>query len=387
MRRIVSLGVLGVCILMVACRFSSQYNLSGNLTGINSDTLLIRSYNIDPFSEPVVRTDTVPLKKGDFKLQLEGNNLKRVMIMEKPSLVPDARGRIPAFSMKSVSFILLPGKKIVINGTLDEYTLSGDTIYDIYSRLQRQKNVYVHKLDSLNSICAKMGQEGVPEDSIRTVYAPAEKWMNAMNEITIRYIKQHSDQDISVFLLAQSSLDLEVVDSLLGLISEDARKGVLQPLYEDIRIKCDKEKVRRGASLIVKEGALAPTFTLKNIGGKDFSLASLKGKYVVLDFWGSWCSWCIKGLPDLKKSYAKYKDKVEFVGVACNDTEEKWRKAVKEYDIPWINVRNVGDTDVAVMYGISGYPTKFLIDREGYILKKVVGENSSFYDYLDEILR
>ena len=128
MRRIVSLGILGVCILMVAWRFSSQYNLSGNLTGINSDTLLIRSYNIDPFSESVVRTDTVPLRNGDFKLQLEGNNLKRVMIMEKPSLVPDARGRIPAFSMKSVSFILLPGKKVVINGTLDEYTLSGDTI-------------------------------------------------------------------------------------------------------------------------------------------------------------------------------------------------------------------------------------------------------------------
>lgn len=73
----------------------------------------------------------------------------------------------------------------------------------------------------------------------------------------------------------------------------------------------------------------APDFTLKDIQGNDFSLSSAKGKYVILDFWGSWCGWCIKGLPDMKKAYRKYKHKVVFVGIDCNDTEEngnrRWR--------------------------------------------------------------
>lgn len=292
MRWTLILGVLGVCILIVACWFSSQYNLAGNLAGITSDTLLIRSYDITLLSVPVLVTDTVPLKNGQFALNLGGDNLKQVIIMEKPSLVPDLKGRIPAFSMKSISLLLLPGKKVVVNGTLDKYTLSGDILYDTYSSLQEQKNVYAHKLDSLSRVCMRVGQEGISADSIRVIYVPAKEWMNAMREIAIKYIKQHPDQDASVFLLAQSSLRLEVVDSLLELISEDVRKGLLRPLYEKLRVKCDKEKVCRETSRIIKEGVLAPAFTLKDIEGKDFSLSSLKGKY------GCWTSGVVGALKE-----------------------------------------------------------------------------------------
>ena len=58
------------------------------------------------------------------------------------------------------------------------------------------------------------------------------------------------------------------------------------------------------ASQSIAEGQMAPDFTLKDLQGNDLSLSSLRGKYVVLDFWGSWCGWCIKGIPDMKKYYA-----------------------------------------------------------------------------------
>ena len=66
------------------------------------------------------------------------------------------------------------------------------------------------------------------------------------------------------------------------------------------------------------------------VTGKPFSLSSLKGKVVLLDFWGSWCGWCIKGFPEMKQYYKKYAGKFEILGVDCNDTEEKWRKAVSD---------------------------------------------------------
>lgn len=61
-------------------------------------------------------------------------------------------------------------------------------------------------------------------------------------------------------------------------------------------------------------------------------------------------------------------------------------KAVAEHQLPWINVRNIGEPDVAVMYGVSGYPTKYVIDPEGKIAKQVVGEDPEFYMYLEALM-
>ena len=121
--------------------------------------------------------------------------------------------------------------------------------------------------------------------------------------------------------------------------------------------------------------------------GNDLALSSLRGKYVVLDFWGSWCGWCIKGIPDMKKYYAKYKDRMEILGIDCRDTEAKWKAAVEKYELPWLHVRNAGNLDVSKLYGVPGYPTKIVVDPKGKIAKIVVGEDPAFYTYLDELFK
>ena len=62
-----------------------------------------------------------------------------------------------------------------------------------------------------------------------------------------------------------------------------------------------------GLAQDIAAGVKAPDFTAQKVDGKSFTLSSLQGKYVVLDFWGSWCRWCIKGFPDMKEAYAKHK--------------------------------------------------------------------------------
>ena len=106
----------------------------------------------------------------------------------------------------------------------------------------------------------------------------------------------------------------------------------------------------------------------------------------MLDFWGSWCGWCIKGMPQMKEYYKKYEGKFEIVGVDCGDTEKRWRDAVAKHELPWIHVFNTkGDNDVTVKYAIQGYPTKIIVAPDGKIAKTIVGESPDFYTFLDEV--
>lgn len=89
----------------------------------------------------------------------------------------------------------------------------------------------------------------------------------------------------------------------------------------------------------------------------------------------------------MKEAYSKYKDKMEILGVDCQDTEEKWKAAVAEYQLPWLQVRCPDDylQTLGQQYGIQGFPTKVIIDPEGRIVKVVVGEDPAFYTFLDQL--
>ena len=119
-------------------------------------------------------------------------------------------------------------------------------------------------------------------------------------------------------------------------------------------------------------GKPAPEFTLKDINGNDFSLFSLRGKYVVLDFWGSWCSGCIKAFPKLKKFYAAHQNEYEIVGIAVNTKLDAWRELVIEkHSLPWINVFD--DVNLFQKYFSTPNnaffaPMYILIDKEGIIM-------------------
>ena len=135
---------------------------------------------------------------------------------------------------------------------------------------------------------------------------------------------------------------------------------------------------------LLKTGEAAPSFSLNDTDGKSVSLENLRGKVVVIDFWGTWCGWCIKGIPDMKAYYEKYKSQMEILSVDCGDGVDDWKDAVKEHGMTWTNVQD-SDGKVAEAYAIQGFPTKIVLDKEGKILKVVVGEDPAFYTYLDEL--
>lgn len=129
----------------------------------------------------------------------------------------------------------------------------------------------------------------------------------------------------------------------------------------------------------------APDFTLKDINGKPLKLSSLRGKHVVLDFWGSWCVWCVRGVPKMKEYYEKYKDKMEILGMDCGDSEDDWKAAVKELGLPWQHVYVPEGSKLMQQYNIQGFPTKIILDKKGNIVQTVVGESPEFYEALDKL--
>lgn len=382
MKKITIYTLLGICALSSGQVFG-QSKITGKLTGIKSDTLLIQTYPAKDRSNP--RMDTIALKNGSFVLPIKSNELMEGYMYAKPSLKPDANGRIPAASMKGIQLVLLPGQSLDITGTLDDYKFGGSSFYKEINVLNQSCKVYKNKIDSITNICTALQKSGVSNDSIGKVYAQARPWIQAIQKIKREYVQQHLDKDVAVYVLSQ--LSRNDVGDFINKLSEPVKSGVMAPMYQRLKDMYDKEMARNKAKEAVVPGKPAPEFTLKDLNGKDFSLSSLKGKYVVLDFWGSWCGWCIKGIPEMKKSYEKYKGKVEFVGIDCNDTEKKWKDAVAKYELPWINVRNADGPDVSVMYAVSGYPTKYIIDPEGKIVKAVIGEDPAFYTFLEELLK
>ncbi len=377
-----SLILLVAPLLLGACGQNNQSAVSGQLEGVESDTLLVMSNPIG--NRDARKQEIVAMKQGKFELAGNDSVAMQYTLFAKPSSKSNKDGNIGAFAMQPIQLIVLPGQPVRVTGSFDRYQIKGGEFYEDLNKINETVKTYADKLDSLNKYCMGLAQQKVPEDSIRRAFEPAVQLALNIAAAKSEYIKEHPESELAAYLASQ--LPENELQKVLPLLKGKAEKCQLAPLYKE-RIEAMELKKTREEKHKNLLGQDAPAFTLKDLEGKDFSLASLKGKYVLLDFWGSWCGWCIKGMPDLKKVYEKYKTKLEIVGIDCGDTEEKWKQAVEEHQLPWINVRNAGDPDVTAMYAVSGYPTKVLIDSEGKILKIIVGEKSEFYTYLDDLLK
>lgn len=121
-------------------------------------------------------------------------------------------------------------------------------------------------------------------------------------------------------------------------------------------------------------GAKAPDFTLPTVAGEDFSLKSLKGHIVILDFWASWCAPCIAEMPTVKEIYAKYKDKgLKVVGISMDNSKAAWMKSIDKIQIPWLHVsslKGMKRCPVAELYQVYAIPKLYIIDKEGKIVDK-----------------
>ncbi|MBQ7458669.1 MAG: TlpA family protein disulfide reductase [Bacteroidales bacterium] len=137
----------------------------------------------------------------------------------------------------------------------------------------------------------------------------------------------------------------------------------------DMRAEKAADKERKLRMMV---GQPAPLFTAPTPDGEEIGPETFRGKLLLIDFWASWCGPCRGEVPNLKATYEKFKDKgVEFLSVSIDKSEEAWRKAMEEENMPWPQVHAPkAGAEVMDMYQFSGIPFILLLDQEGNIVAK-----------------
>jgi len=173
------------------------------------------------------------------------------------------------------------------------------------------------------------------------------------------------------------------------------------PTYDEVAQRFAKENPNspHAKSLVgrvarikgVMVGSKAPDITLSDTTGKAVPLSSLRGKYVLIDFWASWCGPCRAENPNVVRMYNKFKDKgfaIYSVSLDRPGDREKWVRAIRNDNLTWTHVSDLKfwQSEAAQQYGVQAIPATFLLDKDGTIIAKNL-RGEALEQKLDEVLK
>lgn len=356
-------------IFVLACTACTKpyqgFVLKGNLAGAEGEKLYL--YYADSLGQRV--TDSAVVSGQTFEF--------RGGIVEPSSAMLAAADAVaaPWDSPNVVSLWLEPVEMTLTleKGAFKKGILTGSGTNDEAQELKRALQAVRDKMESLSQAY----RNEKDRDKAAAIKDQMEPYYDQMGEISERFIREHPDSYVSAeqMVYRVGSMTYDRARAAYDGLSERVKKSAMaKEVAEEI------QKLKNGSP-----GSVAATFAKPDIDGEMFDLGSLRGKYVILDFWASWCVPCRKSNPHLKELYKKYKDQgLDVVCVSDDDSgEEKWRAAVEKDDIGMFRhvLRGLKRTeegfdhseDISELYGIHSLPTKILIDREGVIIGRYGG--------------
>lgn len=281
-------------------------------------------------------------------------------------------------------------KIIVSENAFKEAKVSGSKTQreneELQAKMNKVRDRWKEVLDTLSAVNKRSNFEF--QELKNWVLRPYEA---EIQEINRAFLRDHPTSYVSPFVLR--SLAGALTTDSLTMYYDRFPDGLKNTVYGR-SVREELERRKKGVP-----GTVAPNFTTTDINGNRLSLSDYKEKYVVLDFWASWCVPCRKGNPHLLELYAKYKDKgLEIIGVASDDgKEEAWKKAVEQDKTGvWKHVLSGYDQEkrmrgeknenhIGEKYGIATLPTKILVDPKGVIIGRY-GESREDIEAMDKKL-
>jgi peroxiredoxin len=322
--------------------FGQQAQLKGNIKGLGDAEL-----NFHYYEGGEAKTSNVKVTGDKFTWTAPMPNPQKITIM---------------FPKRAV-WIFVEQGNMEITGTADSLNklkLTG-------SKIQAEADAYDKLLQPFSSqempLYQKYGKVSKEEQlALEQKLADIRK---QKRELADKYISEHPESAFSLSMVADRAGMGEYQD--------------IQAMYNKLgkTVKATPEGKRIAERLVIlKRSAIGEKmldFTQNDMEGKPVSFSAFQGKYVLVDFWASWCGPCRAENPNVLKAYNNYKDKnFTVVGISLDDKGDNWKKAVKDDGMPWTQLSDLKGwkNEVSTYYGIMGIPSTLLIDPQGKIIAK-----------------
>lgn len=339
---------------------AQKLNLSGQITGLTDNTTIV----LTDLQNPGSALATTKSKEGAFILSAK---------LEAPSLLGLGVGD----NIKTAIFV--GNETVKVSGTLnqkaDEWKYSGSSVQNEFVEFQ---NLFVPQFAALNKIVKDLQQA----DGTINGNKKLQNAVDAIQQSTDEFIQKHPASPVSalaILSVINITDDVDVLDKRMSKLKAPALDNVFGGQLKKAIVDARFNAI----------GSVALDFTQIDPSGNPVSLVQFRGKYVLIDFWASWCGPCRRENHFLVKTFNKYKDKnFTVLGVSLDDDKSDWLKAIKKDELNWTQVSDLKgwENEVAVKYKVTSIPQNLLIGPDGKILAKNL-RGDELDKKLEEILK
>ncbi|HEU0065420.1 MAG TPA: TlpA disulfide reductase family protein [Flavisolibacter sp.] len=360
--------------LMISCQTkqAASYIVKGTVKNAGSNKIFLEE-DVAGSAQPVVVDSAEISKNGGFKLQTfpKEQTLYSLRIDKEP--FPFALFINDSHDIDVTADLSNKSNPYSVKGSEATSTMLD---YDKVIDDQAQKiAVTGKKVDS-------MMKASLPDSVINSTYTDYLNSVQQLKTVTQDNIENSKSPVLSLYILGAyqrmtSNLGIKGFSAteVSEIINKASSKFPNSTVLADLKNKMKPKK--------------APDFTLPDTSGKSVALSSFRGKYVLVDFWASWCGPCRGENPNVVKAYNQYKDKnFTILGVSLDQNKDAWIKAIHDDKLAWTQVSDLKfwNSAPAALYNVSGIPYNFLIDPTGNIIAEDI-RGQDLYATLDKVLK
>ncbi len=299
--------------------------------------------------------------KYNFKIQTGATTLV-TLYAKTPANFPGS------YEDRYMLTLILEPTTVMISST-DSFSnakVSGSVVYPGYEKMEKEREPYSMQVRKLLTLQSQQKETGDKDGMAQTEYAIDSTLDALYTHVYYKYVKTNPSSLLTNYALNNyveslkndaSTKDLEEIELVYNTLSEVDKASYFG---RETRKKIDSYKIHIGM--------VAPEIVQTDIAGNSISLNLYKGKYVLLDFWASWCGPCRADYPAMKELYKKYNNKgLEIIAISKDEDSLAFRKAIIQDGTDlWINI--LGNEKVLNSYFVSTIPLKILIDPKGVVI-------------------